>query len=256
MQLPQFNVAKDKIKELSKSLMQDKYEKILQDLMELESENPDDMRVKQKIAELLYKLGRIDEAMTHLMAIVDFFEKGEFILKAIKASKNILKIRPELIDYNIKLGALYLKIGMINESANQYRIAITQYAHAGDITNTLKYSKILVKIDPSNDNKIKLAEIYQTAGMATEAMGLYKELAKEARQKKDYEKLLHYYDLLLPHDSKNIALIKDVCILNLRNQRPDSAIRILEQYSQTTNPEFKDLIQKALLMKEALRKKK
>ena len=52
--IPKINFDSAKIRELSKKIFQDKYEKILQDLLELEIENPTDMRVKQKIGEIYF----------------------------------------------------------------------------------------------------------------------------------------------------------------------------------------------------------
>lgn len=252
--LPKFD--SEQIKTLSKKIFQDRYEKILQDLQELEAENPDDMRVKQKIAEIYFKKDRIDDAITKFKEIAQYFEKEEFILKAIKACNSILKIRPELVDYNLKLSSLYLKLGMTNEAANQYRIAINHFAGIGDSDKTISLSQNLVKIDPSNDNRAKLAEIYQSFGMTQEAVKQYELLAKDYRLKKDYDKLLHYYELILPHQAENKAILKDVCILHMRNQRPERALKIMDHYKAIEDPMFEELITKAKLMSEAIRKHK
>ncbi|HLD44054.1 MAG TPA: hypothetical protein VJC18_01360 [bacterium] len=254
--LPKISLKADRIKALTKTFMQDKYAKVLHDLTELEIESPDDMRVKQKIGEILYRQGKYDSAITKFDEMVRFFEKNEFILKSIRACKMILKIRPQLIDYNIKLGSLFLKLGMTNESANQYRIVMSHYAAIKDHVNTLKYAKILVKVDPSNDSKVKLAEIYHNSSLVAEAVNLYQELANDARSKKDFDKLQHYYELLLPHVPNNSNLLKDVCILNLRKQKPDYVLKLLDQYQVTDNRAFADLVKKARLMREALRRQK
>jgi len=254
--LPKLKINSDKIKALTNKLMQDKYEKTLQDLRELEAENPDDMRVKQKIAEILYRQDNIDLSLEKYKEIVSFFEKNDFILKAIRTCQSILKIRPSLVEFNIRLGSLHLKLGMTNESANQYRIVVNSFASQGDMPNTLKYSKILAKIDPSNDNKVKLAEIYQSAGMKEEAVKLYEDLAKVSREKKDYDKLLHYYELLLPHQPTNSTLLKDICILNLRKQKPEYVLKLIDRYGVTENRAFADLVKKSRLMREAMRRQK
>lgn len=254
LHLPKIN--SEKIKSLSKKFFQDKYEKILQDLCELEAENPGDMRVKQKMAEILFKKDRIDESIAKYREIAAFFEKEDFILKAIHACKSILKIRPELVDYNLKLSSLYQKIGMMNEAANQYRIAINFYAAMGEADKTVRLSQDLVKIDPSNDNRAKLAEIYQNFGMKDEAVKQLEILANNYRIVKDYDKLLYFYELLLPHKKTSKAIVKDVCILNLRKQNPQRVLKIMEQCQVLDDPEFADLVKKSKLMLEVLKKKK
>lgn len=245
-----------KIKTLAQKVFQNKSEKILQDLLALEKENPDDMRIKQRIAEIYYQKNQIDQAVEKYKNILDDNDEKGFVLKAIKACRSILKIKPELIPFNIKLAALYLKQGMTNEAANQYRIAINHYATTGETKKTVSLSQDLVKIDPSDDNRAKLAEIYQNASMTKEAVSQYEILAKNYRAHKDFEKLLYYYELMLPHQPQNKVLLKDICILHLRNKRPERTLKILDHYKAIDDPQFADLVDKARLMGEALRKNK
>ncbi|MBF0107324.1 MAG: hypothetical protein HQM16_18590 [Deltaproteobacteria bacterium] len=256
IKLPKINFSSPRLKSLSNKIFQNKAEKILLELLDLEKENPDDARIKQKVAEIYYQKNQIDNAIQKYREIVEYNEQKDFVLKAIKACKSILKIKPALIPYNIKLAALYIKQGMTNEAANQYRIAINHYANAGDLEKTVSLSQDLVKIDPSNDNRAKLAEIYQNAGMTQEAVSQYEILAKYYRANKDYEKLLFYYELILPHKPDNKAILKDICILHLRNQKPDRALKIINHYKVSEDPLFADLQTKAALMTEALRKHK
>lgn len=254
--IPKVNFNTDKLKALSNSLFQDRSQKILKDLLELEVENPADMRIKQKIAELYFKQGKTDEAVAKFEEIMLSLEKSDFVLKAIRACQSILKMKPALVDYNLKLAALYLKVGMLNEAANQYRIAINHFAALKDEKKTIALSQDLVFIDPSPENRSKLAEIYQSCGMTDGAIKQYEVLAKEYRMQKNYDKLLHFYELILPHRPENRAILKDVCILYLRKQRPERSLKIMEHYKVLEDGDFQDLVKKAQMMVEALRKHK
>lgn len=251
---PKFDT--DKIKTLSQKIFQDKFERMLEDLIDLERDNPTDMRIKQKIAEIHFKKDRLDDAVAKYEEIAKHYEQEDFTLKAIRAYKNILKIDPTLIEHNLKLASLYVKLGLTNEAANQYRIAINHYASLGDSDKTIFISQNLVKVDPSPDNRAKLAEIYQSFGMTQEAVKQYELLAKHYRLKKDYSKLLHYYELILPHQTDNKAIFKDVCVLQLRNQRPDRVLQLMDHYKMTKDPKLEDLAKKAQLMMEAMKKHK
>lgn len=245
-----------RLKEFSKRFFQDRRERTLQDLKVLEKSNPDDMRVRQKIAETYYQLGLGDLAVETFLSIAAHHEQAGFILRAIDTCKNILKIKPDWVDTNLKLSSLYEKVEMKTEAANQLRIAISHYARAGDTDKTLDLALDLVAIDPSNENRAKLAEIYQINGMSEEAIKEYEFLAKDARFKKNYDKLLHFYELILPHRPTNTAIIKDLCILYLRKKQPERATHILEQYKVIQDAAFTDLAQKARLMSEALKRQK
>lgn len=253
-QLPQFNV--DKLKELSRKFFADKSDREMQDLSVLVAANPHDVRLKNRVAELHYRAGRLDEAVAVFQEIAGQHESEDFTLKAIDTYKNILKIRPDLIDVNLRLSTLYLKAGMFTEAANQLRIAISHYARSGDMDRTLALAQQLVKIDPSNENRGKLAEIYQGCGMSEEAVRQYEFLAKDARAKKNYDKLLHFYELIMPYRPGNTAILKDICILYLRKKQPERALQTMELHKVGNDPGFAELGQKARLMMEAIKRQK
>lgn len=252
--LPKIKI--EKLKEFSQKLFSDKGDRELKELLAVMARNPDDTRLKQRVADAYYRLGRIDEAVQCFQEIAEHNEAEDFILKAIDTYKTILKIRPDLVDINLRLSTLYLKVNMLIEAANQLRIAINHYARAGDTERTLHLAQQLVKIDPSNENRGKLAEIYQGCGMTEDAMRQYEFLAKDARLKKNYEKLLHFYEMILPHRPGNNAILKDVCILYLRKKQPERVLASMEQYKVGADPMFADLGNKAKLMMEAIKRQK
>lgn len=253
--LPKIKLAESgKLKELSQKLFQDRNDKLLKDLLSLENDNPDDMRVKQKIAEVLFKKGLVDDAISKYREMANYFEKEEFVLKAIKSYRNILKLSPGLTEINLKLAALYLKVDMVAEAGNQYRIAINAFAMQGNRNQAMALAQDLVKIDPSNANRLKLAEIYQSNGMLEEAIKQYEILAKDFRTKKMYDDLLQMYERILPHRPDNTAILKDVCILYLRQLKPERAIKLIDHYKRESDPQFVDLVSKARLMIEAVKK--
>lgn len=251
--LPKINL--DIFKELVRRF-QDRIPKELQSLLAESNEKPDDMRVRQRIAEYHYRHDELDEAVALYQEIAEYYDKEGFVLKAIDTCKSVLKIKPDLVDVNLRLAALYLKVDMKTEASNQFRIAINHFGRAGDTDRTLSLAQQLVQVDGSNENRAKLAEIYIGCGMAEEAVKQYEILAKEYRLKKNYDKLLHYYELILPHRPTNLAIVKDLCILYLRKKHPDRALHIMEQYKVAGDPNFSDLAEKVRLMQEALRRKK
>jgi tetratricopeptide (TPR) repeat protein len=254
LRLPQFK--SNRLKELFKKIVQDPQEKALQNLLALEAEHPDDLRIRQQTAELYYKRGHLEEALSKFWEIAESYEKQDFVLKAIDTYKNILKIKPDMVEINLRLTSLYLKVDMKTEAANQFRIAINYYARAGFANKTLALAQQLVELDPSPENRAKLAEIYQSGGMTDEAVKQYELLAKDFRARKNYDKLLHFYELILPHRPNNTAIVKDLCILYLRKKDPQRTLTLIDQHKVGNDPAFEDLAQKARLMMEAIKRQK
>jgi len=243
-------------REISKRFLQNNISRKLAEWQKILAENPNDVRIQQKIAEIDYKLGRTDEATRTFLQIAQHFEKENFLLKAIKAYKNILLIKPDLIEINLRLAQLYKKMNMPLEASNQYRIVISTFAMAGNREKVLELAQELVKVDPSQENRTKLAEIYQMNGMKEESLKQYEDLAKQYRLEKKYDKLLNVYEIILPHRPQNTAVIKDICILHLRNQNPHRCLQIIDQYRLSQDQVFIPLIEKATLMVDVLKRQK
>lgn len=249
-------IKSEKLRSTLNKIFQDKDEKILFDLLELERENPNDTRVKIKIGEMFFKKNLIEEAIEKLEAAAQSFAAEQFHLKAIDVYKKILHIKPDFIPVNLKLSELYLRLNLVAEAANQLRIAINHYAQEGDQDHTRELAEKLVHLDPSLENRVKLAEIYQSFGMAEQAVEQYEFIAREYRLLKDYEKLLHFYELIMPHRPDNKAILKDICILLLKQKNPQRALHFMEHYKVMEDLNFKELLDKANLMAEALRRQK
>ncbi len=249
------NQQQKKVKEVFSRLFQkNKYEKLLSEYISLSEKHPDDQRIWLKIAETYFKARDIDNAVLSYKRVAESFEKENFFLKAVAAYKNILKIKPTLVEINLKLAALYSKIGMTQDMVGQYRIAMNFFESRGDKDQLIETSRKLLEVNPTAANRRKLAEIYQNAGMMNEALEQYEILSREFRLNKQYDDLLRIYELMLPHKPKNHPLIRDICILYLRRQEPDAALRVMERHHVDTDPEFSTLYEKARLMREALRK--
>ena len=227
----------------------------IRDYVDLAQKHPEDMRIRFKIAELYYRGRQIQKAITTYQEIAKLYEEKNFVLKAASVYKNMLKLDPTLIDLNIKVAELYLKLDMVPDAANQYRIAIQVLGPRGDKDRLVALTKKLVEIEPTPENRRKLCEVYQSLGLAREAIEQYEILANHYRTSKQYDDLLRVYELILAHKPDNKTMIKDVCILYLRRKEPDHAIRTMERFKVDQDEAFADLYDKARTMKKLLRTK-
>jgi len=243
-----------KIKDLASRLSdKNKYERILKDYAELAEKHQKDMRIRLKIAETYFRAKDYPNAIATYQQIGEHYIKENFIMKAIVIYQNILKLDPSLAEVNIKLAELYQSLDMIPDATNQYRIAMQLYSSNENKENLTEIGEKLVAIDPSPPNLRKLGEIYQSAGHHKEALEQFQKLAQIYRVTKNYDDLLRILEIILPHKSSDQSIIKDICILYLRRQEPEHAIRTMERYKVDSKPEFASLYDKAKIMQQALR---
>jgi cAMP-dependent protein kinase regulator len=71
------------------------------------SREPSDLRSRLKMAELLQRLGRTEEAIQEYRKVAESYATEGFILQAISVNKIILRINPSLKDVNDRLAQLY-----------------------------------------------------------------------------------------------------------------------------------------------------
>lgn len=246
----------EKYRGLITRFFEKKHDRVLKDAEAALSSNPQDLRAKLTVAEAYFKARKIAESVKTYREVAEAYTRDNFILKAAAIYKNILKLDPDLIEINLKLAELYIKLEMVPDAVTQYRIALQAFELRDDKEKVLQIGKKLVEIDPSPGNRRKLAEIFLDNKMTKEAMEQFGILAQSYRDGKQYDELLRVYEMMLPHIGENRAVIKDVCILYLRRQEPENTIRTVEKYKLDSEPTFSELYDKAKLMMKALRSAK
>jgi tetratricopeptide (TPR) repeat protein len=205
------------------------------------------------LARLNYQIGRVDEALAVYRSLMVHQMESGFAMKAIDTGWRMIRLAPEQPSLIEEMAELYLKLGMLREAVNLYRIAIQYLAQSEDKTRLFQLCKRVIEIDPSSVNRRRLAEIYQANGHIEEAIREYQQLAEWFKKERNYEELIKILELLLPHRYQDSVLLKDLVILYLRKQDADSALRLIERFKLDQDPVFKGLHQKATLLRKAIK---
>jgi cAMP-dependent protein kinase regulator len=71
------------------------------------SQEPKDLRSRQKVSELLERLGRREEAIREYRKVAELYAEEGFLLQAISVNKIILRMDPSRKDVNDRLAQLY-----------------------------------------------------------------------------------------------------------------------------------------------------
>ena len=224
---------KDKlIEEAQKFALRGQFDKAAKAYEQILAADPAAISQRQKLAELLIKCGRSDDARKEFEIIGRHFAKNGFYLKAIAVYKQLQKLFPADINLSITLAELNEKHGLIANSLSEYKLVYEYHEKNGNTPEALDILDRMQKVDPQNiPIKIKLAEAYAQRGKKNEAYDVF---AKTAA--------------LLLERADNATLAK-VCarIQQLFPDKPDFLLEVLsEQISHGSAATAVDSLQSIL----------
>lgn len=93
--------------EAQRAFSRGEWSKALENFQKHCAEEPQDLRSRLKVAELLERLGRKVEAIQEYRKVAETYAEEGFLLQAISVNKIILRIDPSLKDVNDRLAQLY-----------------------------------------------------------------------------------------------------------------------------------------------------
>lgn len=182
---------KDKlIEEAQKSAARgqfDKAAKAYEQILELE---PNAINLRQKLAELLIKCGRSDDARKEFETIGKHFSKNGFYLKAIAVYKQLQKLFPADISLSLTLAELNEKHGLVANALSEYKTVYAFHEKSGNTVDALAILDRMQAVDPQNiPIKIKLAEAYILQGKLDQSYSVFMKTASLLVERNDYATL-------------------------------------------------------------------
>lgn len=161
----------------------DKAAKAYEQILALE---PAAVNQRQKLAELLIKCGRNDDARREFETIGKHFSKNGFYLKAIAVYKQLQKLFPADISLSLTLAELNEKHGLVANALSEYKLVNEFYEKAGNIPEALSILERMQNVDPQNiPIKIKLAEAYAHRGKKDESYAIFAKAASLLLERND-----------------------------------------------------------------------
>jgi tetratricopeptide (TPR) repeat protein len=169
---------KDKILvDAQKFLQKGQTDKAVTCYQEALSLEPGDQRVRQRLAELLSKQRRFDEARKEFEVIGKNLTANGFYLKAIAVYKQIEKLFPEDIGIALTLASLNEKHGLSANALVDYKRAYDHYELLHNNVEALKALEAMQRIDAHNPNiKLKYAEVLFQQGSKDDALEAFRAL--------------------------------------------------------------------------------
>ena len=208
------------IEEAQKLVLRGQFDKAAKTYEQILALDPAAINLRQKLAELLIKSGRNDDARKEFETIGKYFSKNGFYLKAIAVYKQLQKLFPADISLSLTLAELNEKHGLAANALSEYKLVYEFYENAGNFTESLNILGRMQNVDPQNiPIKIKLAEAYFQQGRKNEAYAVFTKTAA-----------------LLVERSENAALSK-ICarVQQLFPEKPDFLFEVLSFQIQQGN---------------------
>ena len=214
-----------------KYIQKGQFDRALRDYEQLVTVDPKDVKHRQKLAELLIRCNRREDAIREYDTIARYYEENGFNLKSIAVYKQIQRLDPSNIEISLSLAALNEKQGMIGNALSEYKTVFEHYEKSGRADDALKILERMQGVDPDNvDIRLKLAETLFAAGTVDKA---YQEYARAALALKDrgmtalYEKVGGRIRELFPDRSDTSF---DILVEQVRSGAVEDAIPMLRRF--------------------------
>ena len=136
--------------------------KFYQQIVDLE---PKEVRYRQKLAELLVRDNRKEEAISHYEDIGRHFAENSYFLKAIAVYKQILRLSPGNTDYALTLASLNHKQGLTGSAMAEYGQVVAQLEKTGSLIEAVKVLEQMIDVDGTHAaTRLKYAELLFATG--------------------------------------------------------------------------------------------
>ncbi|PLX90763.1 MAG: hypothetical protein C0619_08950 [Desulfuromonas sp.] len=203
--------------------------KAIKDFVKVIEVDPNDMRSRQKLAELYSRTGNSGGAFEQYETVAKYFSSNGFYLKAIAIYRQMQKLDPTQISIHARLGELNEKQGLIGNALSEYRFLVEYYEQNEMTEEVIRTLERMQEIDADNLNiSIKLAEILAGNGQLAEGRESLDRVLKDLQEKQDYARILKVYKKFLPLFPNDSNLRKGLAAALLEGGEQEKGLELLQ----------------------------
>lgn len=212
-----------------KHLARNNIDKALKELTRIVREDPKDLRVRQKVAELLAKQGKVTEAMREFQVVAEAYERGGFYPKAAAIYKQMLRFEPDQMRWHLALGEIYQQLALLSDAMDHFNRVATHFDEHGNSKEKIDIYQKLLRLNPESiEYAEKLASIYTQANDPVGALDVYRGLAETLEQRQDLEALTRVYERMSNLTPEDLTLVRALADLYLDRGDPKRALAKLQ----------------------------
>jgi tetratricopeptide (TPR) repeat protein len=216
-----------------KFILKGQLDRAIKDYEQVVALDPNDIRHRQRLAELLVRANRKEEAISEYEAIGKYYADNAYYLKAIAVYKQVQKLDPGNIKISFNLATLNEKQGLTGNALAEYSRVYSHYDKVGKRTEALSILESMMAIDPENLNtRLKFAETRCAAGGKDEAYNDLVQIALLLRQRGDdsaFNQVCDRVRYLFP-EKTDFAL--ELAIAQMQSGEAVTAVPILQEIAK------------------------
>jgi tetratricopeptide (TPR) repeat protein len=191
---------------------------------------PKDVRNRQKLAELLSRANRTEDALSEYEYVANNYSETGFYLKAIAVYKQMQKIDPSRVDFYSKLAELNEKQGLVGNALSEYRNLIAFYEQNELVEETVSILEKMLELDPDNLNvRAKITESLYASNRNEEAFDHLQNLIADLDKKQEFSKIIKLYERLQQYCSDDVEARLPLAKALLANGQAEKAVQLLKK---------------------------
>jgi pilus assembly protein FimV len=207
-----------------------RYDKAVDLLKQLVSENPGDWNTINRIGDLYAKANNLKAANEQYARVAHIQAKDGFYLKSIALWKKIQKNDPNDLAPYQNLADLYVKQGLLVDAKAQLQTVVDEYIKRGRAREAGDALKRMADIDPS-DLKVrsKLADLYMRDGNSAKAVEEHVAIAEELGKKGHLAEAVQVLEKGLKLDPRSAKMRAELARVHLLQKNFERAVHVLEE---------------------------
>lgn len=224
------------LRSAEKHIAKGKFEQALKDYGRVLDDNPRDISTLNKVGDLHVRLNRAADSIPFFTRIAEVCSLDGFFLKAIAIYKKINKIDPARLEVYERLGDLYSKQGLTQDSRTQYQVLADHYQKNNQPKEAIAAYKKMAAVDP-NDLKIqvRLADLYRSVNQLEDAVMQYGLVGSMLLRRGAQDEAGAVFQKALELSPKDAAARHTLVRSLLAQKNPTAALAILKAAPRTAD---------------------
>lgn len=145
---------------------------------------PRDRRIRQKLGDLMLKMGRPADAERYFREVVDGLVKEGAHRAAVAVLKQLVTLRPDDATLQMDLAECYVASGYANDARPHFETAMRFWINAGRTLDAARAARRIADQSPGEPPlRLKLAELLEAGGDPDGAARSYQQVADEYRRR-------------------------------------------------------------------------
>lgn len=212
-----------------KQLARGNVDRALKELGRIVRDDPKDLRVRQKIAELLARQGKIAEAMREFQVVAEAYERGGFFPKAAAIYKQMLRFEPNSMQWHLALGEIYQQLALLSDAADHFNIVANHFDNNGTTKERIEIYERLVRLNPDSlEYAERLSDLYQKESDPASAFDVWAKVAQVLEQRNDLDTLTTVYERMSALREDDLDIVRALANLYLDRNDPRRALAKLQ----------------------------